>query len=308
MIENQTVDAQTDTPSPWHQRDGQCTASSLCRFTGICTELREKLSVDTMDNATHQDRVDSLFWSLEHGLNKDDTLLTIAMSTRQGLSSCHAINTENNEQVNNLVLGSRINVPLRCACPTKNQTDDEPAPLSPPLTTSTSPIIPVSDNNSKKTWVYIVVGVVGGFVDLSLLILIGIMMPLKNRKHYCQRIPRDVLSDLPDNLIDVLLMCGSCSGPNKLLSPVTNDDVDEVSASFSDVMLNHLRTVKFTGTTGIKPEMELIKLPLDKSPMLVRMIVEPDQGDGSCEIRLKRLAELTKFRRASPEAEVLYII
>lgn len=89
---------------------------------------------------------------------------------------------------------------------------------------------------------------------------------------------------------------------------MTNDDVDEVSASFSDVMLNHLRTVKFTGTTGIKPEMELIKLPLDKSPMLVRMIVEPDQGDGSCEIRLKRLAELTKFRRASPEAEVLYII
>ncbi|KAF3649565.1 hypothetical protein FXO37_18903 [Capsicum annuum] len=211
------------------------------------------------------------------------------MSTRQGLSSCHAINTENNEQANNLVLGSRINVPLRCACPTKNQTDDA-----------------IEKPSNKK--VEEELELLKSLSSIAQSILIGIMMPLKNRKHYCQRIPRDVLSDLPDNLIDVLLMCGSCSGPNKLLSPVTNDDVDEVSASFSDVMLNHLRTVKFTGTTGIKPEMELIKLPLDKSPMLVRMIVEPDQGDGSCEIRLKRLAELTKFRRASPEAEVLYII
>ncbi|PHU27420.1 hypothetical protein BC332_05752 [Capsicum chinense] len=57
-------------------------------------------------------------------IRKDDTFLTIAMSTLQGLSTCHAINAENNDQANNLVLGSRINVPLRCACPTKNQTDD----------------------------------------------------------------------------------------------------------------------------------------------------------------------------------------
>ncbi|KAF3640560.1 hypothetical protein FXO38_22106 [Capsicum annuum] len=32
--------------------------------------MRKNLSVDAMDDATHRDRVDSLFWSLEHGLNK----------------------------------------------------------------------------------------------------------------------------------------------------------------------------------------------------------------------------------------------
>ncbi|KAJ8567195.1 hypothetical protein K7X08_019403 [Anisodus acutangulus] len=57
-------------------------------------------------------------------IRKDDTFLNIAMDTLQGLSTCHAINAENNEQANNLIIGSRINVPLRCACPTKNQTDD----------------------------------------------------------------------------------------------------------------------------------------------------------------------------------------
>ncbi|PHU25043.1 hypothetical protein BC332_03375 [Capsicum chinense] len=225
---------------------------------------------------------------------------------------------------------------------TETETVGEPAPLPPPLTASTSPVIPVSDNNSKKTWVYIVVGVVGGFVDLSLLGFEAIEKP-SNKKveeelellksfiqhsSICKVYKFEEVKAATENFSPTCLIKGfvyrgtingdfaaikkmsggSCSGPNKLLSPVTNDDVDEVSASFSDVMLNHLRTVKFTGTTGIKPEMELIKLPLDKSPMLVRMIVEPDQGDGSCEIRLKRLAELTKFWRQSPEAEVLYII
>ncbi|XP_016492540.2 lysM domain receptor-like kinase 4 [Nicotiana tabacum] len=57
-------------------------------------------------------------------IKKDDTFLTIANNTLQGLSTCHAINAENKEQATNLILGSRINVPLRCACPTKNQTDD----------------------------------------------------------------------------------------------------------------------------------------------------------------------------------------
>lgn len=57
-------------------------------------------------------------------VKKDDVFLNIAMNTLQGLSTCQAINADNNEQANNLVPGSRINVPLRCACPTKNQTDN----------------------------------------------------------------------------------------------------------------------------------------------------------------------------------------
>ncbi|KAJ8544803.1 hypothetical protein K7X08_017386 [Anisodus acutangulus] len=66
------------------------------------------------------------------------------------------------------------------------------------------------------------------------------------------------------------------ASPNdELLDPVTGDDVDETSASFSDVTLNHLRTVKFIRITGTKPEMELIKLLLEKSPTLVRMEMNP---------------------------------
>ncbi|KAK4347967.1 hypothetical protein RND71_034306 [Anisodus tanguticus] len=84
-------------------------------------------------------------------------------------------------------------------------------------------------------------------------------------------------------------------GQDELLDPVTGDDVDETSASFSDVTLNHLRTVKFIGITGTKPEMELIKLLLEKSPTLVRMIIEPENGNESCETRIKKRAELTKY-------------
>lgn len=57
-------------------------------------------------------------------IREGDTFLNIAMNTLQGLSTCEAINAENSAQANNLAIGSRINVPLRCACPTKNQTDD----------------------------------------------------------------------------------------------------------------------------------------------------------------------------------------
>ena len=54
------------------------------------------------------------------------------------------------------------------------------------------------------------------------------------------------------------------------------DDEVEVSASFSVVTLNHLRTVEIEGITGTILDMQLIKLLLAKSPMLVRMLIEPD--------------------------------
>ncbi|KAL3525764.1 hypothetical protein ACH5RR_014136 [Cinchona calisaya] len=58
-------------------------------------------------------------------LQNDDTYYTTANITFQGLSSCQALQAENgNLSTRNLVPGTRINVPLRCACPTRNQTDD----------------------------------------------------------------------------------------------------------------------------------------------------------------------------------------
>lgn len=49
---------------------------------------------------------------------------------------------------------------------------------------------------------------------------------------------------------------------NNLLFPVPVDVVNEISSSFSDVTLNHLRSVEFEGITGKKAEMELVMLLL----------------------------------------------
>uniref|UniRef100_M1CCP3 FBD domain-containing protein n=1 Tax=Solanum tuberosum TaxID=4113 RepID=M1CCP3_SOLTU len=93
---------------------------------------------------------------------------------------------------------------------------------------------------------------------------------------------------------------------NELLFPVPDDVVNEIPSSFSDVTFSHLRSVKFEGITGKKPEMEIVKLLLAKSPMLVRMLIQLNKENGSAETRLKVLTEITKFPRASPKAEVVY--
>ncbi|KAK4356657.1 hypothetical protein RND71_025628 [Anisodus tanguticus] len=86
---------------------------------------------------------------------------------------------------------------------------------------------------------------------------------------------------------------------------VSMDESDEeVSSSFSDVMLNHVRTVKVEGITSTKFEIQLIRLLLAKSPMLVRMPIEPDLYWVNKEKGVKILAELSTFQRASRKAEI----
>ncbi|XP_009626073.2 F-box/FBD/LRR-repeat protein At1g13570-like [Nicotiana tomentosiformis] len=85
----------------------------------------------------------------------------------------------------------------------------------------------------------------------------------------------------------------------------SDDEVDEVSTSFSDVTLNHVRTVKVEGITGTKLDMQLIKLLLAKSPMLVRMLIEPDLYWVNKEKGAEILAELSTFQRASRKAEIV---
>ncbi|KAK4715843.1 hypothetical protein R3W88_014181 [Solanum pinnatisectum] len=87
---------------------------------------------------------------------------------------------------------------------------------------------------------------------------------------------------------------------------VTDDAVTKIPSTFSGVTLNHLRSVKLEGITGKKPEMELVKLLLAKSPLLLRMLIQPRIWNESAETRLKVIAEITKFPRASPKAEVDY--
>ncbi|XP_059293783.1 protein LYK5-like [Lycium ferocissimum] len=54
--------------------------------------------------------------------SKYDTYFTIANNTYQGLSTCSALVHENIYNTLDLVLGLNLRVPLRCACPTRDQT------------------------------------------------------------------------------------------------------------------------------------------------------------------------------------------
>ncbi|KAL6220513.1 hypothetical protein ACLB2K_008269 [Fragaria x ananassa] len=59
-----------------------------------------------------------------HVVVHGDTFLVIGNNTYQGLSTCQAIMKQNsNLTTKNLYTGTRLTIPLRCACPTKNQTD-----------------------------------------------------------------------------------------------------------------------------------------------------------------------------------------
>ncbi|KAI3437425.1 uncharacterized protein J3R85_005408, partial [Psidium guajava] len=52
-----------------------------------------------------------------------DTFLYIANNTYQALSTCQALQNVNNVSATDLSVGATITVPVRCACPTKNQSD-----------------------------------------------------------------------------------------------------------------------------------------------------------------------------------------
>ncbi|KAM3269309.1 hypothetical protein P3S67_030191 [Capsicum chacoense] len=73
---------------------------------------------------------------------------------------------------------------------------------------------------------------------------------------------------------------------------------------FSDVTFNYLREVMLMQTNGTIPEKQLIKLLLAKSPELVRMLIEPCLVEESGTVQI--LAELIRFQRASPNAEVVH--
>ncbi|XP_059290462.1 F-box/FBD/LRR-repeat protein At1g13570-like [Lycium ferocissimum] len=77
---------------------------------------------------------------------------------------------------------------------------------------------------------------------------------------------------------------------------------------FSDVTFNQLREVKLERFGGTIPEMQLIKLLLANSPVLVKMLIDTrDLDDEPLDTRLKIFAEVSIFLRASPKAEVVYI-
>ncbi|GMY26730.1 F-box/FBD/LRR-repeat protein At1g13570-like isoform X1 [Fagus crenata] len=113
--------------------------------------------------------------------------------------------------------------------------------------------------------------------------------------------------------------CALClirSSPNleklkfKVNHGATADEVKAVveymkAQDFSDMSLNKLREVKMLSFSGSKPEMEFVKLLLDKSPLLKTMHIHPKRGDSLTGFRI--LKEVTRFRRASSTAEIIYL-
>ncbi|XP_059310838.1 uncharacterized protein LOC132062247 [Lycium ferocissimum] len=85
----------------------------------------------------------------------------------------------------------------------------------------------------------------------------------------------------------------------------------EVEAS-SEVTFNHLRDVELRNIIGSKPEIQLIKFLLAKSPVLVRMLITPREREEPVPAKIgdyatvRLLVELTKFQHASPKAEVVF--
>lgn len=74
---------------------------------------------------------------------------------------------------------------------------------------------------------------------------------------------------------------------------------------FSDMALNYLREVELKCYAGTPREMQLIKLLLAKSPVLVKMLI--DRRSGLLETRVNLFDEVSSFILASPKAEVVYI-
>lgn len=56
--------------------------------------------------------------------NTGETYLIVANNTYQALSTCQALIAQNPYNERNLVRGNNLTVPLRCACPTKKQSDE----------------------------------------------------------------------------------------------------------------------------------------------------------------------------------------
>ncbi|KAK4599633.1 hypothetical protein RGQ29_009613 [Quercus rubra] len=66
---------------------------------------------------------------------------------------------------------------------------------------------------------------------------------------------------------------------------------------------HQLRLVKILGISGIKPELNFINLLLSTSPALEKMTVKPASNNGGWEL----LKDLLRFRRASVQAEIIYM-
>ena len=82
--------------------------------------------------------------------------------------------------------------------------------------------------------------------------------------------------------------------------------VDEIPTSFSNIIFNHLSTVKFYEVLLEGGEMKLIKFFLAKPQALVKMEIKPSQMETNKSMNV--LAKIIMFQRASSKTKVMYLV
>ncbi|KAG8384514.1 hypothetical protein BUALT_Bualt04G0125800 [Buddleja alternifolia] len=186
-------------------------------------------------------------------VQQNDTYLSIANATLQGLSTCQALIVQNPDDLaTGLFPGEIIRVPLRCACPTRTQIDDgvnyllsylvtwnqfvstiselfrvdtgrtlaanglseqdfniypfttllvplqdppsstqvtAPQPPPPPSSATPLPSAPPPSGGSRRTWIYVLVGVLGGIVLLSTVGVIIFCLFFRKTKQKSKPVP-----------------------------------------------------------------------------------------------------------------------
>ncbi|EOA26749.1 hypothetical protein CARUB_v10022835mg [Capsella rubella] len=63
--------------------------------------------------------------NLNYTIQQNDSYFVIANNTLQGLSTCQALEKQNNVSSQSLIPGMKIVVPIRCACPTAKQVNED---------------------------------------------------------------------------------------------------------------------------------------------------------------------------------------
>ncbi|XP_021718694.1 F-box/FBD/LRR-repeat protein At1g13570-like [Chenopodium quinoa] len=71
----------------------------------------------------------------------------------------------------------------------------------------------------------------------------------------------------------------------------------------ADCVFHQLRVVRIIDICATKPELDFVKFLLANSPVLEKLTVKPNSADGGLEL----LKELVRYKRASVQAEVIYM-
>ncbi|CAH9098866.1 unnamed protein product [Cuscuta epithymum] len=104
------------------------------------------------------------------------------------------------------------------------------------------------------------------------------------------------------NLQDIIIHLYNIVGTADQKPSPKSLDVEENS----DVKLNQLRSVQFSGFTGTRNQMVLAKLLLTKSPRLNKMVIKPNTKQCNAKRGFSILKELIRLPRPSAAAEIIF--